>query len=246
MKIRVALSGLLCAGVLISGTAQALSTPIVVNAFDRGYYVNTGEHFASAYNTFTGVTDEGFGRTHFSGLFAFDLSDVFEPIISAKLRLEVELYVGDSPSEGVSIFDVNTPIAPLLTEHGLGSAEGQVIFSDLGSGKLYGSFSVVRTDIGVILEIPLLPDAIADINNVIGEQFAVGLLSTTSSSTFIPHGVRFSGYPPGPWDSSNTKIAQLILLSESLAPVPEPGSLALLGLALGSLTISRRKCSKVA
>ena len=240
IKYVIAISAL-ATSLMLSATAQGVETS--VNASNRGYYINTGEHFDTAYNTFTGFTDEGFGRSAFRSFFVFDITEPTGALSSAVLKLEVERYFGNGAIQNLRIVDVGTPINTLLVGHGLGSIEGQSIFADIGSGQEYGKFSVVASDQGSILTIPLNASAITALQTRGVGSFAIGIYNLGSSgSSVIPDGVRFSGLPPGILDEKNNpvpaRLAQLVL-----SPVPEPSSLSMLaiGLAVISVQLLRKR-----
>jgi hypothetical protein len=104
------------------------------------------------------------------------------------LRLELEAYFGPDPMEYIAIYDVGTPADELA----LGQTGRTDIYTDLGGDVAYGAAFAQPSAVGTVLEFPLTPEAIADINRAAGGLFAVGVSAETLRLPRGSEGVRFS------------------------------------------------------
>ena len=93
----------------VAFSTSVRAAEIKVDAYDRGYYIITGEHFSDFYNTFTGFTRDDIGRTEYRSFFVFSIPEQSIPVSAATLKLEVELYLGNAPIENLRVVDVGTP-----------------------------------------------------------------------------------------------------------------------------------------
>ncbi len=214
----VILSGLLCA----SGAAgQVHATVITLDAVDRGWYTEAGSHSPTNLNYVVGDISLTDGDRH--NFFVFDLSGVTDNILSATLSLvnPANGYVSGDSSETYDLYDVTTSTATLTA----GTA-GIAGYTDLGSGVTYGSYTATAGDNGTTVLITLNSAAIAALDAA-GGLFAVGgTLATTLDVT--DNTEQFFGFT----SADVLTDTQLILTT---ATVPEPSSLALLG--IGSLSL---------
>jgi hypothetical protein len=102
--------------------------------------------------------------------FVFDLSGVTGAITGAQLHvLKPFPDTSPNPTDTFSLFDVSTDIPTLI-----GSSGSISIFSDLGSGNVYGSTDYVPSAGNVIVSIDLNATAILAMNNALGSEFALG------------------------------------------------------------------------
>ena len=126
-------------------------------------------HILGNYNYFAGYNS--IYDSIFHNFFSFDLSGLVGTVNSATIKLAP--YAASHPFTAMryELFDVSTPAQDLLLKSGI----NQVIFSDLASGKSYGSFNVI-SDPSVLSEISisLSSSAIFDINNRRAKYFSIG------------------------------------------------------------------------
>jgi hypothetical protein len=202
----------LCGG---SNPANAVCSPqneVVISQSGRGWFEDTGRHVDNK-NTFAGQ-DGVDGGTKSRAFFIFDLSGL--PLIGdARLRLELENYFSPDPSETFDVFDVSALADDLRREHPEGSLEGIAIFSDLGSGNRYSpGIEVTRQDRGTVLNIPLNPQAVEDINTKLGGPFAVGIrVRGPFTLSAGDEGVRFSY-------GDESRVHELVLVPAALPAAP--------------------------
>lgn len=186
-------------------TLKAGESIVVVDAFSTGWWDSTGFHLAANTNYaagFCSAADCAGGAELVNNFFAFDLSHVGLSLIeSATLSIgnDPSGYINPNPTALYSAYDVSTP-ASVLTADGSGNVG---VFTDLGSGKLFGTYLSSPADDGTQVEFALSADAINAINAVL----------------------QGNGN-----DGFNFAIGGVLQLQET--PIPEPGSLVLLGSGL--------------
>jgi hypothetical protein len=123
------------------------------------------------------------------------------------LRLEFDAVLGPDAAEVFSVYDVTSNVDELLATQ----SNRSDLYADLGSGVYYGIGAAFASSAGTIIEVPLEPDAIADINRAAGGRFAVGVFVETVRLTIGNEGVRFSlaGEP---------RVHQLVLSDAPYSP----------------------------
>ena len=175
---------------------ESCDQTIAINKSDRGWYTSNGYHISSNQNTITGP-----GYTDAHSWFTFDLSGFSGGACGVTLRLEVERYNSTASNCTSTIYDVSTPHDDLVASHSNGSASGQTIHADLGSGNSYGSATISSSDVGDIIEYTLSAQAISDVNSAAGGWFSIG---TTISNDNDNGWVRFSS-------GSESRTHQIVL-----------------------------------
>jgi hypothetical protein len=163
--------------------------------------------------------------------FTFDLSGLNlsgQQVTAATLELRRYGYSGDA-SETVQFFDVSTAAATLNNNTGTSAT----IFNDLGTGTSYGAFSISSSGLTTdLLSFGLNASALANVAAAAGSFFSIGGTCDTCSTSqnFFQA-------------SSGTGIQRLVVQTAAVAAVPEPGSVALLGIALAIFGITRRRAT---
>jgi hypothetical protein len=157
-------------------TAGGVTTIVATN---RGWYDSTGSpNGASPTNNYiAGLCGNDACRTSPDALtnnwFVFSNLAAGAPITAASLLLSVPPnganpgYISPTPSLLYTVYDVTTPIANLGTA-------GVAIYTDLGSGTVYGTRSYTAADMGTLTAEPLNAAAIAYLNANRGALVAFG------------------------------------------------------------------------
>ena len=187
--------------------ALLFAVPASAGTFDavtRGWYSNSGQHTASKLDTYAG---QGAGTDRYRVFFVFDLGTLSRPVGSGVLRLELAGLVGPDAAEVFSVYDVTSNVDELVATQ----TNRTDVYTDLGSGVYYGIAAAFAAGVGSVIEVPLEPDAIADINRAAGGRFAVGVFVETVRLPIGMEGVRFSlaGEP---------RVHQLVLDDAPYAP----------------------------
>ena len=109
------------------------------------------------------------GGLEWRSVLEFDLSGISDAIISANLELVRYNFASSASAETLNVFDSTTsPSSPAM-----GSS-----FGDLGSGTAYGTASISSAGApGDLVNIPLNPSALSDLNAALGNPFFLGLAS---------------------------------------------------------------------
>jgi hypothetical protein len=222
----------------------ALAFPTDLTAMNRGAYKDTGVlgtsggSSAPTANYFAGfLSDVPVVTGEYRNFFVFDLRNITKPIIAATLLLDDNFacdgapcgFLGSEPSLTYNLFDVTTPFQALVNNTG-----GLVAFSDLGSGNVYGTYVATALDSLGTIGISLNSVAVTALNNKAGNFFAIGgaIANLTETET---QGL-FGG--SGSSDSLNTQTQLELVTGQA---IPAPSTLALLGSALASLAVLRRR-----
>lgn len=218
---------------LMLAAGGATASTVTVDAVGQGWYRASGEHVQGNPNIFIGLTRS---QTHHSFL-RFDLAGITDSVSAA----DVVFVAGNgtqlaSGAGELSLFAVTTALAELGIDSPVGSAAGQAIHGDLGSGTVLGSvgFTNVAGAGMPELVVPFGLDGLLALNDAIGGGFAVG-----GALTAAPDGAF------GLWfGSTAVPAAQLRLTAgpapELPSPIPLPASAALLIAALAGLGLAAR------
>lgn len=198
------LAGLASAAATTFSTAQSEFDPGVLN---QGWW-----------SSLPGYANEDSNDNHYTGLslpvgvvlrsfYTFDLSGLPGTVNAASLRVP-----RGEQSGGVNLglWDVTTAAAVVNNNAGQDSG----IFANLGSGRSYGSFTVLPGAASDYLAFPLNSQALADINDSTG-FFSLG--AAVGPQEFI-------------FSNSAGKVTFLDLVIDGNS-IPEPGSLSLVALA---------------
>ena len=225
----------LAAALLLGPLAPASRADLITSA-DRGRYTDAGAHTPTNPNYTTGfVSNLGELRSFFT----FDLAGVTGPITSARLLLRNVPFFGSpynspDPTETFSLFDVLTPTAALTSGTG-----GLAAFEDLGTGVEYGTRVISPADNGQLVMVELNGNGVTALNAAAGGggTFVLGGALTTIGQDAMGNRLTQSVF-------TGTTAASTVSLEFEVAAVPEPTSLALLGLAavgaFGGARLKRR------
>jgi hypothetical protein len=228
--------------VLFPLASLANAGTVTLSAIDSGWYKSDGTPSSSANQNYLAGTT-GDGLLEYRDFFSFDLSSVTAPIISAQLRAYSpsvtvagdlgNSFTSPSASDTYDLFDVSTQVATLSARTG-----GAAVFTDLGSGTVYGMHLFTTADNGTVVSIPLNAAAIAALNGAHG-LFAFG----GADVTVVLGGARdnvfaFTAGPLGGSIVSNT-TRQLVL--QTAQTTPEPSTSVLTAISGVILFLSLRK-----
>ena len=215
---------LVCAFMLF-GMIVANASPVILNATDRGWFRDDGQHIPDNKNTATGNG----GGAIFRSFFVFDLSEVHTEITTAYLRLELyRIYLSgfgnipDDLSFAFTLYGVSTNSTQLGLPYDHGSVAGTLIYEDLGTGTVYGQHIAHSSEVGTVLSLNLSPEAVLELNRRSDNTVVIGV--ALDDTDFGIRAILFSEVDGGPYTH------QLILTTDSA--VSEPVSLILMLIAL--------------
>ncbi len=212
-----------CVAVALSVVSSA-HADMTIDVSNRGHYRVDGATSSPVVlgSTLTGTANGSVHRSYF----AFDLSGLGAQVVtSATLRLEVEHWFAGSATESFNVYAVSTDVADVI-----GGGNSVPVFTDLGSGDVYGTGSASSADVGQVVEISLDAGAMAAIMAASGGLFAVGIDLATIDGTVYPstdfEALRFSS-------GSEARTHQLFV---ETVPIPAPSAmlLALIGFPMAS------------
>jgi len=238
------LKRILVVAVALTGVAAADAQAVTLDAVDSGWYQENnigpeaGFHDPANENYIAGRIDVGGGLfATFRNFFVFDRSAISGPISSATLEIFNPLggYSSGDASETYQVVDMLTDATTLRAGgSGLGG-----IFSDLGTGDLYGSIDVSAASDGQLLSIALSQAAIDDFNAGSGFFSVGGHLTTLGSNDtqFV-----FGGTADGNGSAAQfTRRLQVELAQTGTPVIPEPGTMALFGFGLIGGALRRKR-----
>jgi hypothetical protein len=149
---------------------NAEADTLTLNAIDSGYYTPAGRHSSSNINFAIGTAVETGYIFDYRNFFVFDLSTVSGIVTSATL---VTNSGGVRGSDTYTLYDISTDISALTEDHDIPDSYAPNIYSDIGSGGVYGSVVIEDIDWNPI-SISMNSAAISGINSVLGGLFAIG------------------------------------------------------------------------
>ena len=202
-------------GVAAPVTLSTADNPFTPGVLNQGFWSDTRAEAQGNDNYFTGYLEEAVVPNTARGYFSFDLSSLSGSVDAA--TLQIRLGGSESPDsvETLGLFDVSTDANTLSTR----GVVDLGIYDDLGSGASYGTLDItVGQSRDTILQIPLSPAALADVNASLGSFFSVGATLLTLGQTQVNEFV---------FGNSIGRPNQLVL---NVVPEPQTSTLLLLGL----------------
>lgn len=214
----IAVSKILIVLALVSGVYPATASTLTITAIASGFCSDSNGSFCTGPNTnyIAGSFPMGAPTKEYRDFFVFDLAAVQGKIIDARLDIwKPSFDMSPNLTDVFAVFDVTTDVSTLISVPP-GSLGHFDIFSDLGTGTVYGSTTYIPSESNVIVSLNLNTSAVSAMNSVGGGLFAVGgAVQNVVSGDFQ----YIFGDTRGP--------ADVKLTLTTTADVPEPRSSAL-------------------
>lgn len=218
-----------CVAALFTASFFGAAASADAQTFDmsaRGFYLSVG--FNTDFDAYLTGWD---GGIEYRSFFVFDIPELTEAAEGATISLWMPIggYASSQSFETISLWSVETTVPELLEYHEF-TPEGIAIFDDLGSGVSYGSGQVSATETGTYFTITLTAAGVEALNNSENGQLAIGASMTSGSGASTS--MAFQNTSTG--DGVDASGAQISV-------VPEPTTVALLGLSAGALLFFRKR-----
>lgn len=220
----------------IAFAAPASATTIELFSSDNGWFGSNGTHNNINTNIITGVSG---GRTY-RNFQVFDISGLIGTVTSATLtyRAGNGQYLADA-SETVTLFDVTTPASAFGASYPANSSTGRAIYTDLGTGTVFGSTTVFRPTNG-----NTMPEVAITLN---ADGISALMQSIANGAGFFVLGAALTSQDGNDrlWAfSSGGQATRLSIETASIEPpsqVPLPAGGVLLLAGLGAFVLVRRR-----
>jgi hypothetical protein len=148
-------------------TVTPPASNLTVYAFDRGWYVETGDHSPGNANYLVGNASS----MNYRNWFAFNIPPLGARVVSASLRLDTYgiLAVGGGV-ETYRLRHVSTPVATLVA----GGTGLVAVYEDLGDGPVYGTRDFLPSEANQFITMTLNADFMTNVAAAAGQPFAIG------------------------------------------------------------------------
>jgi autotransporter-associated beta strand protein len=153
---------------------------VTVNAFDRGFFDNTGTHYSWNSNYFAGSYPTP--TNVYRDFFIFNIPVSTNSIVHAELLVDNYQVASPYSQQTYMVHKVTTPIATLEA-----SAAGLVgVYNDLGTGAVYSVRGFATNEAQQISVVPLNAQFINDATAAAGGQLAIGgtIVSLTTNTQY--------------------------------------------------------------
>ncbi|MDB6079277.1 MAG: Alkaline phosphatase [Akkermansiaceae bacterium] len=215
---------LFISSLLVASISSSSAATAVIAASDQGWYDATDLSWVANPNYAVGKYDDVEQRSWF--VFTLPAVAPGEGFTAATLLIDLPSggYQSTQPTETFTLYSVTTSAGVL----GLRGTQAGV-FSDLGTGTVYGQTVVQPSGQGTTIQLTLSAQALTDMTAAGGGTFVIGGAATS----LVPanHDEAIFGF------SSN---GGGVSLSYTTGAVPEPGAVALLG-CFGAAALLRKR-----
>ena len=241
---------LLLSALLMAIASASSALTFTIDASDSGFHDEAGNHLDTTNENYTA----GWADEQLRNWFVFDVSGLpaDETVLSVTLRLynpavsEPDVtYTGgyDSPdaTETYEVRELLLPSAIVTAPSVLNPA----VYTAIGAGTLFGSATMSPADNGQFVDITLNAAAIAAVDAAVAEFVLGGLVSSLTAALGTEEFV-FGHTDPLDDDPGSPYARQLCVTTTGgpdtacFAPIPEPGTGALVALGLIGLATARR------
>lgn len=229
--IAIAGSVVLFLGGSVQAALVTISTslnPLQAGTDNQGWWSNTTNNNNPTNDNYV----VGNSNDNYRAFFSFDLSGISGTVTSAYFDVRRYDQLG---TVNLSLWDLTASASQLITTRQ--NISNSTIFADLGSGTQYGLYTIANGSSTDVLHLSLNSAAINDLNSTIGQgYFSLGAAILTGGTIFSA-----SGFEPGNTHGSENSIQNLVLEIQPTTTVPEPTTLALMGLGFAGMSQIRRR-----
>jgi len=199
---------------------------VSVYAFDTGWYRDDGVHEPSNKNSLTGYLGN-----EYRGFLLWNIPQFEGNLVSASFSVLMSYPFAVFQSTG-QMYDISADNINLISTTN-GSGNGLNVFSDLGSGQVYGNISTIGSHDDDWLTFELNAAALSTIYQARGGVFGIGMRNANNEGWFL-----FSS-------GSNLGVQNLNLeIATPAVPEPEEWAMMIVGIPLVGWQIRRKQGRK--